>query len=745
MGGVKDGHKMVEEERMNVSRSGRTCVRAFLLFCSLPVLSAVPFWLPWHALDTFLADPSGTRITDRDGRLLSLVAGRDGSFRETVGVQDIPETCRELFVRLEDERFFSHPGVDPLAVVRALDALLSGGPRSGASTITMQLARIVSSHPHTIAWKLVEVFRALQIESRLPKDRILSLYLNSLPFGRNTRGVGAAAWMYFGADLAELRPAQLLVLGIIPRNPTFYDPFDHPEEIIRAAAEASESKGLGISAGEIRMTVLSARSARPPVQAPHFARFVAEQLLRGQLSESHGELQTTLDGGLNSFIEERVRFYLDRYASARVTNAAVVVIDNASGAVLGWAGSRDFSDVPHSGQIDGVLIRRQSASTLKPFLYAKAIETGWTAATLLPDSPIEFTSSADETYRPFNFDRRSHGVVRLRTALASSLNVPAVYALSRLGLGAFISHLRALGFALPGDAGSRYGLGIAIGNAEVSLLELTRAFTVFPRGGTLPRLLVAQGQQRGAARLYSPFTAWLICNVLSDPSARATGFGTRTYFRTPFPAMFKSGTSSEFTNLWCLGATPRYTVGAWAGNFDGRTVINKTGSIVPTQLVVDVLEHLQTDSEEFRRPAGVLEATIDTMTGRRATARSPSVRAEYFRDAEEVPGPDAFHSAPGKRESLLLESLLDRQEKVRILFPVNGQIFYLDPTVPSSDQAVPFMAAARGGAGISLFLDGVEIARDVPDPTLSLPVRPGAHVVEARTDAGEDRAVFEVK
>jgi penicillin-binding protein 1C len=731
--------------RKGVTRPRRLGLRGLLMVGIPVILSAIPFWLPWHALDAFLQDPSGARITDADGRLLSLVAGRNGSFRETYAFDEIPRACRELFVRLEDERFYSHPGVDPLAVIRAVDSLLRGGPRSGASTITMQLARIVSPHPRSLAWKLVEVFRALQIESRLPKDRILSLYLNSLPFGRNARGVGAAAWTYFGADLASLNLTQLLVLGIIPRNPRFYDPFDHPQEIIHAAVEASEIKGLGISAREIRRTVLSVHSARPPVRAPHFDRFVTAGLRRGELHADHGVLRTTLDAGLNSFIEDRVRFYLDRYASARVTNAAVVAIDNATGDVLGWAGSRDFFDAAHSGQIDGVLIRRQSASTLKPFLYASALETGWTAATLLPDSPIEFTSSGEETYRPANFDRRSHGVVRLRTALASSLNVPAVYTLSRIGLSPFIKRLRALGFSLPPDAESRYGLGIAIGNAEVSLLELVRAFSVFPRGGTLPDLRVAAGQPRGSRRIFSPFAAWLITNILSDPSARAMGFGTSTYFRTPFPAMFKSGTSSEFTNLWCLGATPRYTVGAWAGNFDGRAVINKTGSIVPTQLVVDVLERLQSDAPQFPRPPGVVEARIDTLTGLSATARSPSVRTEYFRDPQEVPGPDTFHSGSGPRDSLLLESLLGRKEQVRILFPVNGQVFYRDPTLPSSEQGVPLIAAARKGAGISLFVDGAEIAHDLQDPSLTLPLRQGAHVIVAQTSRGEDRVLFEVR
>ncbi|MGA2763109.1 MAG: transglycosylase domain-containing protein [Spirochaetia bacterium] len=724
---------------------GRPVARTVAGLSVLVVLTALSFWLRWPALDAFLADATGTRITDRDGRLLSVVTAPGGGLREILPLEEIPATCRELFVRLEDERFYSHPGVDPLAMARALSSLLRGGPRSGASTITMQLSRIVSPHPHSLPGKLVEVFRALQIESRLSKDRILSLYLNSLPYRRNTRGVAAAAWTYFGADIAALSPAQLLVLAIIPRNPSLYDPFDHPEDVIATASAASEGKGLDIAPDEIRRAVLSVRSARPPLHAPHFARFVMEQLRRGKLRPADGEVRTTLDSQLNSFIEERTRFYLDRYASARVTNAGVVAIDNASGSVLGWVGSRDFSDAERSGQIDGVLVRRQSASTLKPFLYAGALETGWTAATLLPDSPIEFTSSADETYRPSNFDRRSHGVVRLRTALASSLNVPAVYTLSRVGLPAFIRELHELGFALPADAGARYGLGMAIGNAEVSLLELARAFSVFPRGGTLPDLRIAAAQPRGATRIFSPFTAWLICNILSDPSARATGFGTRTYFRTPFPAMFKSGTSSEFTNLWCLGATPRFTVGAWAGNFDGRAVINKTGSIVPTQLVVDVLDHLQSDVEEFRKPAGVVEARTDTLTGKRAGPGSSSVRTEYFRDPEQVPELAPAASGPGKRESLLLESLLGREDKVRILFPANGQVFYVDPTVPASDQAIPLIAAARGGEKISLFLDGVEIAHDVPGSSLSLQARPGAHVLVARTSEGEDRSFFEVR
>ena len=391
----------------------------------------------------------------------------------------------------------------------------------------------------------------------------------------------------------------------------------------------------------------------------------------------------------------------------------------------GWVGSRDFADESHSGQIDGALIKRQSASALKPFLYARALEKSWTPATLLPDSPIEFGSPADETYRPVNFDRRSHGVVRLRTALASSLNVPAVFTLSRVGVPDFIQELRSLGFSLPADAQSRWGLGMAIGNAEVSLLELTRAFSVFPNGGILAGLALTAAGPRTASRIFDPSTAWLICNILSDPSARVTGFGTRTYFRTPFPAMFKSGTSSEFTNLWCLGATPRYTVGVWAGNFDGRAVVNKTGSIVPTQLVVDVLTRLTTGPEEFRMPPGIVAAKIDTLTGQGATPSCPSVRTEYFRGEAEVPGPCTYHSSASSRETLLLESLLGKGDMLRILFPVDGQVFYLDPTLSASQQSIPLVVAARGGRRISLTVDGMKIAGESQDPQVSLPAGQG--------------------
>ncbi len=542
------------------------------------------------------------------------------------------------------------------------------------------------------------------------------------------------------------------MLAIIPRNPTVYDPFDHAPRLIAAARDLDERKRLGIGPGEIEAAVNGARArARPAGDAPHFVRYVQAELAAGRLRSSGGVVRTTLDLGLNHDIEARVRFILSRYSEARVTNAAVVAIDNSTGAVIGWVGSRDFNDAAHSGQIDGALIRRQSASTLKPFLYARAIEKGWTAATLLPDVPVVFGPADEESYSPENFDKRSHGVVRLRTALASSLNVPAVYTASRLGLPVFLATLRDLGFTLPADAAARFGLGTAIGNAEVSLVELVHAFSVFPRGGTLADLALTEGAAPGAAK---GVRSVLRLDDLQHPlGPLGPGHGIRNphLFQDGIPSMFKSGTSSEFTNLWCVGATPRFTVGAWAGNFDGRAVINKTGSIVPTQIVSDILTRLSEEhpqpraARDFQPPARVAAARICTVTGLGATPACDSTRTEYFRSAAEVPPPCGWHANPFQRGDLLLNSLLASGESVRILFPVNDQVMYRDETLRSGAQGIPVSIAARDAREVEVVIDGKRASPGQGLSGLQVPLPRGTHEIIAASPAGRDRVRFEVR
>jgi penicillin-binding protein 1C len=321
-----------------------------------------------------------------------------------------------------------------------------------------------------------------------------------------------------------------------------------------------------------------------------------------------------------------------------------------------------------------------------------------------------------------------------------------------------MSHLRQLGFELPPDAASRYGLGAAVGNIEVSLLELVRAFSAFPRGGTLPELVFLEDggagaagrgagslavQKRSGARVYDPGTAWLVVSMLSDPSARSTGFGTRTYFRTSFPAMFKSGTSSEFTNLWCLGATPAYTVGVWAGNFDGRAVINKTGSIVPAQIVVDTLKRLSAAPGDFTRPAGVVAARICALTGRGATDRCPSARTEYFRTPQDVPPPCTYHTSGAGREELLPESILAEGPRPVILHPLEGQLFFFDETLQGAVQRIPVLIGVPRGERISVSLDGGPETE--ASGRFTIPARRGRHSILVRCPGGRSSVSFEVR
>jgi penicillin-binding protein 1C len=728
----------------------RMAARIGLLIVLPSLVSAALLAAPLPDLESRLRDLSGTRILDRRGGPIALIPARDGTFVEKRGAAEIPEACRELFIRLEDKRFYWHPGVDPFALARAAaDAAFARDIRSGASTITMQLARIVSPRPPGLAGKLREMSIALRLEARLAKGEILGLYLNSVPFGRNAQGIGAAAWAYFGQELSSLSPPQLLLLAVIPRSPAAYDPFSHPDALIAEAARISARNSLGFDADEITRAVLSARSARPSASSPHFARYVARLAMGEALGGESAHLaqtvsiRTTLDSEVNRFIQGRIRSYLEQNRAARITNAAAVALDNATGEIIGWVGSRDFDDAESSGQIDGVLIRRQSASTLKPFLYARALEEGWTAASLLPDADIEF--GAEEVYRPVNFDRASRGPVRMRTALASSLNVPAVYMLSRIGVAEFMETLCRAGFAVPPGAEGRDGLGAAVGNVEVSLLELTRAFSLFPRGGTLPGLRVQPGPEKEqGTRVFSPESAWTICSILSDPAARASGFGTRTYFRTPFPAIFKSGTSSEFTNLWCVGATPRYTVGAWAGNFDGRAVINKTGSAVPARIVAETLERLTDKPEDFRMPSGMEAGRICSLSGARATRLCPSARTEYFSSPSRLPAPCAYHAGGASAGGLLQESLLAPGETVRVLFPVDGQVFYIDRTAGGREPRVPILVASRGGTRCDVTLDGREIEPD-PDGSLAVAGSVGSHQITARAEGTEHRTSFSIR
>jgi penicillin-binding protein 1C len=558
---------------------------------------------PDPALDRFLSRPYSLTITDRNGTPLWTLPLADELWREYARTDAMPEPLVAIFQESEDEQSYVHPGFDPVGVVRALVQNTEAGQIvSGGSTITMQLARLISPHSAGLGGKLKEALYAVRLEAQLSKDRILELWLNRIPFGSQIEGVASAGHRVFGVDLDELTTEQMLLLAVIPRRPTQYDPRRNLERATEAALRLADRIGFTTTH---RMVTIAAASVVPSgtgaaaaPTAPHFVRYVASQPPDERLAKGDS-VRTTLDLEVHRALEAAIPARIGAADRYRIGNGAGIVIDNATGEVLKYVGSEDFGDDERSGQIDGVRIARQPGSTLKPFLYALALENGFSAATILPDIPTEF--GGREVYVPENFNRRFNGPVRLRTALASSLNVPAVYTIERLGVASVAESLLDLGFASLADQMGSVGTGLALGNAEVSLAELARAFTVFVRDGSLPALrwIVPvdssdSGEQllpgdTDTATIGSPVmaasTAGNIRSILSDELARVPGFGTASLLDTSFEAMFKTGTSSQFNNIWALGSTGELTAAVWMGNFGGETVIGAPGSSLPAAAV----------------------------------------------------------------------------------------------------------------------------------------------------------------
>ena len=585
-----------------------------ILAASVTALFLFLKFSPYPALKQFLARPYSIRYYDRYGMLLQITPVSDGLRREKP--RAIPQQLKDVFVFAEDRRFYYHAGVDGFSLFRALFQNLSRGRRvSGASTITMQLARLIANNAQdsgqtgrqSLGRKTAEIINALRLEARFTKNEILELYLNSLPFGFGAEGVVSAARNFFAGDIDMLSPAQIFCLAVIPRRPSLYNPLESPANCIEAAAELherfSENKKLSrawpllaqINEGDWVYAAESAGRFQYPFELPHLIRSINFLYNSSGNSAQTGEVYLSIDLALQRHLEGAIAGNVIMNYSSRLTNGAALIIDNETGEILAWTGSADFFNDDAAGQIDGVLALNQPGSSMKPFLYAMALEKGFSPTDVIADVPMNFGET--EIYVPRNFNNRFNGPILFRSALASSLNIPAVYLLYRLGVLNYTQRLFALGFDSLENSAQDAGLGLALGNAPVSLLEMVRAFSVFPRDGIYLPLTWELAEQREESlseteedtRIFSADIARIICSFLSDSSARVLAFGSGRNFRTPFPAIFKTGTANQYQSIVALGATPKYTAGVWMGNFTGETVIGRTGSSIPAAIVRDAL------------------------------------------------------------------------------------------------------------------------------------------------------------
>jgi len=549
-------------------------------------------------------------IEDRDGHRLREVRAEDGTRARWVPLAEVGETAVSAVLAAEDRRFYRHHGVDPVAVLRAA-ATDAAHLRvvSGASTITMQLARIVRPHPRTLRGKFTEMALALRIEWSLSKERVLEEYVNRASFGPNLRGIGAASEAVFDKRPQRLSAAEAALVAGLPRGPSLYDVSKRPElarrRRDRVLARMVDTGALTEdAAARAKGEPLVPQAQHPAFGAPHLVQGLVDGSLRsvqpglaaamagpGAGGAGVARVRTTLDARLQRSAEAAVTNALAGLEAKHVTAAGAVVLDNETGDVLAWVGSPDVFDQERLGANDGVRALRQPGSTLKPFLYALAIEAhGFTPATALPDVELHVATAAGD-YAPRDYDGHFRGPVRLRDALGSSLNVPAVWTAQQVGAAKILDRLHDLGFASLREAAEHYGPGLALGDGEVTLLELANAYATLARSGTWRPVRVVRSVETvqgahvdlpGSAaaqerRVVPQPVADQITDVLRDPRARAASFGERTVLDFAFPVAAKTGTSKGYRDNWVLGYTREVTVAVWVGNFDGTPMSDVSG------------------------------------------------------------------------------------------------------------------------------------------------------------------------
>lgn len=722
------------------------------------VLYLVLKYSPYPDADAFQSRQYSTRIYDKDGTLVQILPLEDGLRREYTPLEKIPEEVVKSFITAEDGRFYSHHGIDFAAIMRAVfQNFTDKRIVSGASTITMQLARIITpAAERNFATKLREAFNALRLECRFSKNEILEMYLNNVPFGFNTDGVTSAAKTFFASELDELTPAQIRCLAVIPRRPSSYNPLYEPEKCAKAVIDVF---GDDIPEDEIIKAASDARSFKYPFLMPHYVNFLRSSYPEDFTSKNDITLSASLE--LQEFTENLLTSNIKKYESNRITNGAVLILNTATGEILAWVGSSSFDDAMNQGQIDGVTVPNQPGSSMKPFLYALALDNGYLPSDILPDVPTDF--GFEELYIPQNFNNRFNGPVRLRTALASSLNVPAVYLLNKLGIKTYTEKLSEMDFTSLKNTDP--GLGIALGNAAVSIYELTSAFSVFPRDGVFikPSYNKEQAQKNlaDAKSVYSKDAARLICSILSDASSRATGFGYATVFQTPFSSIFKTGTANQYQNITALAATPLYTVGVWMGNFTGETVIGKTGSSIPATIAKDILCLLQGTREvPFSEPEQFIKERICSLSGKVAGKYCTTTLMEYI-PAGSITENDTcdwhkeqYTQYPAEYEGWFLMknrsgSVDGTTSPLTLVSPKNGSVFFHDQTASMTNRqnlAIEFSGGSENTMHIIISGENDFIESYIERPfTISIPITRGVYTVEAACGAEVITSSFSVR
>jgi len=514
-------------------------------------------------------------VESNNGSILSVLPSSDGYYRLPATAAEVDPKFLTMLIKTEDKRFFEHPGVDPIAMARAVEQFFTRGRVvSGGSTITMQVARLLTPHPHTLIGKVQDIARALQLEAHFSKQQILAMYLTLAPYGGNIEGVRAASLIYFQQDPAHLTTAEAALLVALPRSPERLRPDRHLAAALAATRHVLTHAGLPADFAATDLPPLARHGF--PVLAPHLA-----ERLRGM--GVSGVVETTLDAQLQTETGELAARELQFLPAS--ANIAALVIDNRSRNILAYLGGANFFSA--GGMVDMVRATRSPGSTLKPFIYAMALDDDLiTPSTRIEDAPIDFAG-----YAPRDFDKSSRGMVTAREALQQSYNLPAVQLLRAIGPARFAATLATAGapLALPGGAPS---LPIALGGAGISLQNLAMLYTALANGGKAAPLHFLPGPVGATTAIMTPRAGEEIAGILrgtSPPDGAAP---------TDRPIAFKTGTSYGFRDAWAAGFSPAYTVVVWTGRTDGTPSPGAYGRLTAAPILFKLFALLPPEGAE---------------------------------------------------------------------------------------------------------------------------------------------------
>jgi len=698
-------------------------------------------WARFGSIDPALLDRTrhdSIIVTDRHGEVLYESLAQSGARAEWLTAAKLPPHIVAATLAAEDRRFTLHPGVDPIAITRAMvHNVKAMRVVEGGSTITQQVAKLLlQSKSRSMKEKAREALLAARLEQRYTKNEILALYLNLAPYGNRIHGVARASHAYFGCAPSQLTPAQAAFLASLPQRPSAFNPLRDPQ-----AARARQQRILArmkLPAEELQRAQREQLRFTPspqPVLAMHFVERFGKKSGR-----------TTLDARLQRTILGIISAQRAGLLEHGAHSVAVAVLDNATGEWLAWEGSGDYFGEEFGGAIDGVITLRQPGSTLKPFTYALAFESGRSPATVLADVPSHFPTGEDGVvYTPHNYDSRYRGPLRVRAALAGSENVPAVAMLHQVGTESYLRLLRNAGFTGLDHTASYYGLGLTLGNAEVTLEQLIEAYAMFARGGKP----IGSRQQ-----LVSPRTAFWITDILSDSDAREYAFGSGGSLDFPFPVAVKTGTSQAYRDNWTIGYTRDVTVGVWVGNFDREPLRGSSGvtgaAPIFNAVMLAAVKHVRGSlpigdaTPIVAPPRDVEEVEICALSGARPSTYCPAIQKEWV--ATDVPArfcswhhdgtidwPAEYRTWAKATQAAPPTPSTRHASIFRIANPPDGATYLIDPTLRMQYQTLRLRAEAA--SRVSWRVD------DRPVATSEWSLVPGEHTITAIDDRGRRDSV----